>query len=34
VTLYHGYMQATLINAIKEWSKGNTDSCHGYGKMK
>ena len=34
LTLYHGYMQGTLINAIKEWSKGNTDTCQGYGKKK
>lgn len=31
VTLYHGSMQETLINAVKEWSKGNTGACHGYG---
>jgi hypothetical protein len=31
ITLYHGIMQDTLINAVKEWSKGNTGACHGYG---
>ena len=31
ITLYHGPMQDTLINAVKEWSKGNTGACHGYG---
>ncbi|MFN2644847.1 MAG: hypothetical protein ABR570_07650 [Burkholderiales bacterium] len=31
VTLYHGPMSGTLVNAVSEWSKGNTDSCHGYG---
>ena len=32
VTFYHGPLQSTLINAVKEWSKGNADSCHGYGR--
>ena len=32
VTFYHGLLQTTLINAVKEWSKGNSDSCHGYGR--
>ncbi len=32
VTLYHGSMQQTLINAVKEWSKGNDNACHGYGR--
>lgn len=32
VTLFHSpYMQRTLINAVTEWSKGNDQSCHGYG---
>jgi hypothetical protein len=31
VTIYHGPLQKTLINAVKEWSKGNDHSCHGYG---
>ena len=31
ITLYHGIMQGTLINAVKEWSRGNTGACHGYG---
>jgi hypothetical protein len=32
VTLYHGsFRQGTLVNAVKEWSKGNTNSCQGYG---
>lgn len=32
VTIYHGIWSETLINAVKEWSKGNDNSCHGYGK--
>lgn len=31
VTLYHGPWSETLINAVTQWSKGNTDSCYGYG---
>jgi len=31
VALYHGPSSSTLVNAVTEWSKGNTDSCHGYG---
>ena len=31
LTLYHGPMSGTLVTAVTEWSKGNTDSCHGYG---
>jgi hypothetical protein len=31
VTLYHGPLQKTLINAVTEWSKGNDQACHGYG---
>jgi len=31
VTLYHGaLLQDKLTNAVKEWSKGNDGSCHGY----
>ncbi len=32
VTLYHGPFSSTLIGAVTEWTKGNTDSCHGYGR--
>ena len=32
VTLYHGPLSDTLINAVTEWSKGNDNSCHGYGR--
>jgi hypothetical protein len=31
ITLYHGPMQSELINAVTQWSMGNTESCHGYG---
>jgi len=31
VTIYHGPLSSTLINAVTEWSKGNTGSCQGYG---
>ena len=30
VTLYHGGLSSSLINAVTEWSKGNTNSCQGY----
>jgi hypothetical protein len=32
VTLHHGDGRDSLINALKEWSKGKDDSCHGYDK--
>jgi hypothetical protein len=32
VTLHHGGGREPLINALKEWSKGKDDSCHGYDK--
>ncbi len=32
VTLYHGPFSGTLISAVTEWTKGNTDSCQGYGR--
>ena len=34
ITIYHGPMQGDFINAIKEWTKGNTDACHGAGGKK
>jgi hypothetical protein len=30
VTLHHGGATDALINALKEWSKGKDQSCHGY----
>ena len=34
ITIYHGGSQESFIKAIKEWTKGNTDACHGAGGKK
>lgn len=34
VTIYHGGSQDSFIKAIKEWTRGNTDACHGAGGKK
>lgn len=34
ITIYHGAMQDSFIKAIKEWTKGNTEACHGAGGKK
>jgi hypothetical protein len=31
VTLYHAPMSDEIVKAVSEWTKGHTESCHGYG---